>query len=168
MTEEPEPAARGTAPRFALVPAVYVVLRRRHHDHREVLLQFRDGTGFMDRHWACGAAGHVEAGESLFQAAVREAREELGVQIDADALVPLVVVHRRHEDDDPVNQRIDVFFACDTWVGEPAIQEPDKSSELGWFDVTELPDPVVPHEGRVLRALATGDLPLVATYGFED
>jgi hypothetical protein len=26
----------------------------------------------------------------------------------------------------------------------------------------------VPHEARVLRALAAGDLPLVATYGFDD
>jgi 8-oxo-dGTP diphosphatase len=158
-----------TEPRFCLVPAVYVVLRRRTHGRREVLLQFRDGTGFMDRHWACGAAGHVEAGESLFQAAVREAREELDITVTPDDLVPLVVVHRRHDDDDdPINQRIDVFFACDTWTGEPRTVEADKSSDLRWFDVADLPEPVVPHEARVLRALAAGDLPLVATYGFDD
>ena len=154
--------------RFALIPAVYVVLRRRHGGHREVLLQYRDGTGFMDLHWACGAAGHVEAGESVFQAAVREAREELGIEIAPDALIPLVVVHRRQDDDDPVNQRIDIFFACDEWVGEPATQESEKSSDLRWFDAADLPTPVVPHEQRVLAALASGDLPLVATFGFSD
>lgn len=157
-----------TEPPFALVPAVYVVLRRRTQGHREVLLQFRDGTEFMDRHWACGAAGHVEAGESLFQAAVREVREELGVSVRPDDLVPLIVVHRRHEDDEAINQRVDVFFACDAWSGEPATQEDQKSSDLRWFDVGDLPDPLVPHEARVLRALASGDLPLVATYGFDD
>lgn len=154
--------------RLRLVPAVYVVLRRRRHGRREVLLQFREGTGFMDQHWACGAAGHVEAGESVFAAAVREVREELAVQIGAADLVPLVVVHRRHEDEAPDNQRIDVFFACERWDGDPAIQEAHKAGGLDWFPLDELPDPVVPHEARVLRALASGDLPLVASFGFDD
>ena len=35
------------------------------------------------------------------------------------ALMPLIVVHRRHEDDDPVNQRVDFFFAADRWEGTP-------------------------------------------------
>lgn len=157
-----------TEPRFALVPAAYVVFRRRVHGRREVLLQYRDGTGFMDQHWACGAAGHVEAGESVFEAGVREAREELGVEVSPDDLVPLVVVHRRQDDDAPINQRIDVFFACDAWEGEPRTLERQKSSDLRWFDLADLPEPLVPHEGRVLRALAAGDLPLIATFGFAD
>lgn len=28
----------------------------------QVLLQLRRGTGYMDEHWACAAAGHVESG----------------------------------------------------------------------------------------------------------
>lgn len=168
MTLDPAPCDPPSAPRHALVPAVYVILRRRTRDRREILLQYRDGTSFMDRHWACGAAGHVEAGESLYQAAVREAREELGVTIRAQDLVPLIVVQRRHEDGTPINQRVDFFFACDTWSGEPSTQEPLKSSDLQWVDLENLPEPVVPHEERVLRALAAGDLPLVATSGFDD
>lgn len=169
MNAAPDPDEKPSdRSRFVVVPAVYVVFRRRDRGVREVLLQRRDGTGFMDGHWACGAAGHVEAGESVYEAAVREAREELGLTVSAADLVPLVVVHRRHDDDQPVNQRVDFFFACDAWTGEPATQEADKSSDLGWFDITALPTPVVPHEERVLRALAGGDLPLVATYGFDD
>ncbi|MEP7161102.1 MAG: NUDIX domain-containing protein [Dermatophilaceae bacterium] len=152
--------------RFALIPAAYVVFRRHREGRREVLLQYRRGTGFMDEHWACGAAGHVEAGESVVRAAVREAREELGVVIDADDLVPLTVVHRRHEDDSPVNQRVDFFFAVDSWKGEPRTVEPDKSADLAWFPLDALPAPVVPHELRVLRGLADGDLALLCTVGF--
>ncbi|MET0977876.1 MAG: NUDIX domain-containing protein, partial [Paeniglutamicibacter terrestris] len=52
-----------------LVPASYVVFLR----GDQVLLQLRQNTGFLDGHWACAAAGHVEAGESASAAAVREA-----------------------------------------------------------------------------------------------
>ena len=45
--------------RFQVVPASYVIFRRDDH----VLLQLRQGTGYMDGYWATAAAGHVEAGE---------------------------------------------------------------------------------------------------------
>ena len=45
----------------------------------EVLLQLRQNTGYMDDHWAAAAAGHVERGETAYDAARREALEELGV-----------------------------------------------------------------------------------------
>lgn len=120
----------------------------------------------MDEHWAFGAAGHVEAEESVFDAAVREVAEELGVRVDRRDLVPLTVVHRRHEDDDPINQRVDFFFAVDRWSGTPRTLEPDKSSDLAWFALDDLPSPVVPHEATVLRGLASGDLADVAVFGF--
>ena len=153
--------------RFCLVPAAYVLLRRTVSGRREVLLQFRRGTGFMDEHWACGVAGHVEAEESVFEAAIREAAEELDVRLALDDLVPLTVVHRRHEDDDPVNQRVDFFFAVDRWMGSPRTVEPDKSADLGWFALDDLPSPVVPHELRVLRGLAAGNLDQFAAVGFS-
>lgn len=152
---------------FAVIPSAYVLLRRNGPRGREVLLQYRDGTGFLDHHWAFGAAGHVEAGETVFDAAVREAAEELGVRITPAALVPLTVVHRRHEDDSPVNQRVDFFFACDSWLGEPEIRERHKSSQLTWARLDRLPTPMVPHEGAVLNALAVGELAHVRTHGFD-
>ncbi|MGA9749363.1 MAG: NUDIX domain-containing protein, partial [Nocardioides sp.] len=79
-----------TQSRFTVVPAAYVVFLR--DDAREVLLQLRRGTGYMDEHWACAAAGHVEVGETVHEAAAREATEEVDV---ADAvLVPLTAMQR--------------------------------------------------------------------------
>lgn len=152
---------------FVVIPSSYVLLRRNGPGGREVLLQYRDGTGFLDDHWAFGAAGHVEPGETVFDAAVREAAEELGVRIEAGALIPLTVVHRRHEDDAPINQRVDFFFACDRWLGEPEIRERHKSSRLLWATLDRLPVPMVPHEGAVLDSLAAGDLSHVRTHGFS-
>jgi 8-oxo-dGTP pyrophosphatase MutT (NUDIX family) len=148
--------------RFRVVPAAYVVLRR----DDDVLLQLRQNTGYRDGFWATAAAGHVEQDESVFDAAVREAAEELGIEIAPTALQPLCGMHRTHGNRDPIDERADFFFECRTWRGEPRIMEPVKNAELRWFPLAELPTPVVPHERLVLDHLARGDLPAVVTYGF--
>ncbi|MBA2698833.1 MAG: NUDIX domain-containing protein [Nocardioidaceae bacterium] len=148
--------------RFRVVPAAYVLLRR----HDEVLLQLRQGTGYMDGHWATAAAGHVEAEESVFAAACREAHEELGVMIEVADLVPLTSMHRTHGNGRPVDERVDWFFECRRWVGEPRLVETDKAADLRWFGLDTLPQPVVPHELAVLDRLRAGDLLPVITHGF--
>ena len=65
--------------RFVVVPAAYVFLLRDGVAGTEVLLQLRRNTGYMDDHWAAAAAGHVERGETAYDAAHREAAEEIGV-----------------------------------------------------------------------------------------
>ncbi len=156
-----------TQQRFAVVPSVYMALRRPSPDGDEVLLQLRRGTPYMDGWWACGAAGHVEQGESVHAAAVREAREELGITIIAEALRPIATLHRTCALDDPVEERMDLFFAVHDWEGEPTIAEPDKAAELRWWPLRELPDNVVPHEAQALKALASNADPAVLSRGFD-
>ena len=150
--------------RFQVVPAAYVLFLR----GDDVLLQLRQNTGYFDGHWAAAAAGHVEEGESVLAAAVREAEEELGVVVAEADLVPLTVMHRTDNNHAPIDERVDFFFTCPTWAGEPRRMELDKAAALEWFPLAALPTPVVPHELHVLDALATGDpVPLVIPYGFE-
>ena len=151
--------------RFQVVPASYVVLQR-HEGADQVLLQLRSGTGYMDGHWACAAAGHVEAGESAVEAAVREAREELGVRIAPPDLVPLCAMHRTHGNGKPIDERVDFFFTCSRFEGSPRRLEQHKSADLRWFDLAALPAPVVPHERRVLDLLLTGQVPPILIEGF--
>ena len=138
--------------RFVVVPAAYIIFRR----DEQVLLQLRQNTGYMDDHWACAAAGHVESGESVVEAAVGEALEETGVAIAGSALEPICTMHRTQRDDNADNERVDFFFEVHEWSGEPRIAEPDKSGGLEWFDLGNLPPNVVPHELVVLRSLASG------------
>jgi len=152
--------------RFQVVPAAYVFLRRTSDGVDQLLLQLRQGTGYMDGHWAAAAAGHVETGESVLDAAVREAAEELGIRIDPADLVPLCAMHRTVEPHGPIDERVDFFFECRRWAGTPRTQEADKSADLRWFDLTALPDPVVPHEHQVMAALRDGDLRAIVTHGF--
>lgn len=140
--------------RTLLVAAAYVVLRR----DDEVLLLRRAGTGYRDGWWAT-LAGHVDPGESVHEAACREADEEAGIRIEAADLVPLTAIHRFQPGGPAVEQRVDVFFEVRRWAGEPTLREPDKAAAMAWFDLHALPQDVVPHERLVLQALADGTEP---------
>jgi len=150
--------------RFRVVPAAYVFLLRAGLEDAgdEVLLQLRQNTGYMDGHWAAAAAGHVERGETAYDAARREAREETGVEL-GDLTFLTSMQRTRHAD--AIDERIDFFFSCRSWTGEPRIVEPDKCAALAWYPVSRLPDPVVPHERFVLARLGTG-LASYTTFGF--
>jgi len=145
--------------RFRVVPASYVFLLR---GEVEVLLQLRQNTGYMDGHWAAAAAGHVERGETAYDAARREAREEIAVE---DLVLEFVTSMQRTRHADPIDERIDFFFTARSWTGVPRIVEPAKAAALEWFPLDRLPDPVVPHERFVLERLGTG-LESYTTFGF--
>ena len=149
--------------RFVVVPASYVYLLRQATagGGDEVLLQLRQNTGYRDDHWSA-AAGHVERGETAYDAARREAREETGVEVGS---LTFVTSMQRTAQGEPIDERIDFFFTCRTWTGEPRIVEPSKCAALGWFPLGSLPEPVVPHERFVLERLGTG-LDSYTTFGF--
>jgi 8-oxo-dGTP diphosphatase len=152
--------------RFRVVPAAYVLLLRGTGGDTEVLLQLRQGTGYRDGHWAAAAAGHVEADEAVHAAACREAAEELGVRIEPADLEPLTTMHRTHGNHDPIDERVDFFFACRRWGGEPRLLEAAKAADVRWFPLAGLPEPVVPHERYVLEAVRAGSLPAITAWGF--
>ncbi len=149
--------------RFVVVPAAYVYLLREGDAGTEVLLQLRQGTPYMDGHWAAAAAGHVEKGETAYDAARREAVEEIGVE---DLELTFVTSMQRTRSAEPIDERIDFFFTAGAWSGEPRIVEPTKCAELRWCRLDALPDPVVPHERAVLEALRTGTAQAYSTFGF--
>ncbi len=159
-----------TVERFVVVPAAYVFLLRDSAalapgggPGTEVLLQLRANTGFMDGHWAAAAAGHVERGETAYDAAHREAREELDV---GGLELEFVTAMQRTRSGEPIDERIDFFFTSRTWAGEPRVVEPDKCADLRWCRLEELPDPVVPHERAVLEGIRQGRSPAYTTFGF--
>lgn len=76
--------------------------------------------------------GHLEAGETPAQAAIRELREELNIQISE-----LQFVHQFE-----TAQITITIYACNSWSGEPQLLD-DEHSEMRWFDPAQamaLPD----------------------------
>ena len=150
-------------PRFQVVPAAYVYLRR----GDEVLLQLRRNTGYMDGHWAAAAAGHVEPGESVESAAVREVREELGIDVVEGDLVPLVALHRTDGSLAPIEQRVDFMFSATHWEGVPRALESVKNERIEWFPLSDLPL-MPPHERFVLERWSQGVLRGIENFGWRD
>ena len=148
--------------RFVLVPASYVYLLREGDDGTEVLLQLRQGTPYMDGHWAAAAAGHVERGETAYDAARREAAEELGV---TDVALEFAFTMQRTQHADAIDERVDWFFTARTWSGRAARRRAaTRPPRSAGSRSTALPEPMVPHEAHALAHLSTGAAYL--TFGF--
>lgn len=123
-----------------------------------ILLMRRSGTGFFDGLYSL-PGGHVEAGESVRQAAARELGEETGLEVAPAALECLGVVHRLSD-----TNRIDFFVRAPVWRGEAQIREPDKCDQLAWFARTALPTAMVPY---VRTALEAGGGPWILELGWS-
>ncbi|HVW23069.1 MAG TPA: NUDIX domain-containing protein [Candidatus Saccharimonadales bacterium] len=99
----------------------------------------RENTGWNDGNY-CLPSGKVEENESAMAAAIREAKEEAGIDLKSANLKPALVVHRNSPDSD----WIDVLFEAVDWEGEPYNAEPHIHKELAWLDVHNLPENMVP------------------------
>jgi 8-oxo-dGTP diphosphatase len=122
--------------RFTVVPAVHLVLV----EGGNILLSRRANTGYEDGKWSV-PAGHLDGGETVREAAVREAAEEIGVTLSVDDVRVAHVAHRRDE----AGERIDFFVTCHRWQGQARNAEPHKCSELRWADPADLPDDTIPY-----------------------
>ena len=111
----------------------------------QVLLLRRFNTGYEDGNYSV-PAGHLDGGETVRMAAVREALEEIGLHIEVDDVAFATVTHRKSEDTlSGTSERVDFFVHIRSWDGEPFNAEPDKCDELRWYDVYSLPDNTIPY-----------------------
>ncbi len=139
--------ASASAPeRFRLIAGVYLLLMKQN----KILLLRRFNTGYEDGKYTT-IAGHMDGRESVVEAAAREAMEEAGISINPDDLEVVHVMHRRHNPDSKHYQEFILFFlTAKKWKGEPTLVEKDKSDDIGWFDMENLPDNIVPHVKEVI------------------
>lgn len=105
----------------------------------QILLGRRCNTGFADGHYSL-PAGHLELGESVVVAAIREAKEELSIEINADDLSFVQVMHNAYG-----IGRLAFFFEVKQWSGDIVNMEPQKCDDLRWFSVAHLPVDMVPY-----------------------
>ncbi|MHC5256236.1 NUDIX domain-containing protein [Streptomyces sp. UC4497] len=99
--------------------------------------------------------GHLEAGESPLEGAIREAEEELGIRIDpADAefcgLFQFVAADR--------SRRLGAAWVTRRWGGTATNKEPEKHAELLWAEPGDPPANCHPYTQGVLRHFVEGTL----------
>lgn len=112
----------------------------------------RANTGYEDGNLSV-PAGHIDGTESVTQAASRELREELGIEVRPGTLRFAHVMHRRKDGED---ERVDFFLACDQWRGEITNAEPQKCSELVWSNTSALPDDTIPYVRSAIELATSG------------
>lgn len=122
--------------RYPVITAVYLILVR----DGMMLLSRRYNTGYEDGKYGL-VAGHVEHGESVTAALIREAREEAGITLRPEHLIFVHVMHRKKAS----RSRISWFFKARQWEGEVRNCEPDKCDDLAWFPIWNLPENIIPY-----------------------
>ena len=130
--------------REQFLSSIYLIIK---NDRGDILLQRRQGTKL----W-CGflalPAGHLDKGENAFDAAIREAKEELDIEITMNDIVDTFVVNRRNKSLQPY---YDVYFEIKNYKREIKINEPNKCSELIWCDINNLPKDMIDFEKEAIK-----------------
>jgi ADP-ribose pyrophosphatase YjhB (NUDIX family) len=137
--------------------ACFVLLR----DGDRIAFVLRENTAWMNGYYGL-PSGKVEWGEPFTIGAIREAKEEVGVDIKPEHLRHALTLHRHSDKTDWV----DVFFEVDTWHGEVINAEPNVHSEVTWLDSKNLPDNVVPGVAYAIEQIAAGNN--YAEFGWEN
>ena len=137
-------------------------------DNNKVLLQKRKGSKLWPGYYAL-PAGHINEGENQYDALIREAKEELDIEIDLKNIINSYVVLRRNFfeiDGKKLEPYIDYYFEISKYKGTPKIVEFNKCEELIWSSIEELPEPFINYEGDFLanRSITTYDCKTDGTY----
>ena len=131
--------------------AVNLVLTRiNENGDKEILLQLRKNTSYMDNMYDFACSGHVDANESFADAVIREAKEEIGIKIKKENLKLLAVNHDYEQD------HVQLFFTSDSYEGIPTVCEPEQCGGLLWADINNLPEDIIPYVKNVLECIKRG------------
>ena len=127
----------------------------------KILLQKRKGSKLWPGYYAL-PAGHIDEGENQYDALVREAKEELDIEINPKDIINSYVVLRRNFfeiDGKKLEPYIDYYFEISKYKGIPKIVELNKWEELIWSNIDDLPEPFINYEGEFLadRSITTYD-----------
>ena len=123
--------------------------RKNENGEREVLLSLRKNTGHHDNEYDL-PGGHVEANEYLYDAIIREAKEEIGIEIERK---DLNIIHIFHS---VKNDSLKFVFKVSEYKNDVKNCETDICSELRWFEINNIPNNTIPTIGKEIENIKNG------------
>lgn len=140
-----------TKERFTLRVSVHIIFSK----NDEILLMRRANTGFHDGDYDL-PAGHLEPNERATIAAIREAKEEVGIDLNRDDLKLSFILHDASPESGA--EYIRLFFQATNWSGEVQNMEKEFCDDLSWFKPEDLPTNIIPFTKFVLEEIAAGKI----------
>jgi mutator protein MutT len=135
---------------FMLPAYVGIILEK----DNEVFLVQRNHTDWASGQWNF-PGGLLEEDETLVQAVVREAQEEVGVVLDPAAL-ELVHVLQVKKSATNTKDILGFYFAARSWHGVPVNNESHRHAQAGWFSIDALPEFTTEHAKQALQGVVAG------------
>ena len=118
------------------------------NDKKQILLQKRSANKRFDQNkWAL-CAGHVDAYESLEEAAIREIKEEIGLDISKEELIPFgertILIKETNS-----HVTYSYYIKCNLKEKDFTIQK-EELSEVKWFDIDEVINMIIAHDSTIV------------------
>ena len=129
--------------------AIYLIIK---NEDGNILFQRRQGTNMWPNCLGL-PAGHVDVGENAYEAAIREANEELCIIITKDDILDTFIVNRINKSLPPY---YDVYFCLSSYEGIIENKEPFRCSELVWEDINNLSEDVIEYEQNSINNYLKG------------
>ena len=104
---------------------------------KEILLSLRQNTGHADGLYDL-PGGHLEPNEDLFNGMIREAKEEIGIDILRNDMKIIHIYHHFEKD------LLKFVFSVNNYSNEIKNCEPNICKELEWFEIDFLPENIIP------------------------
>lgn len=130
--------------RFKSVVCADLLARKEVDGKTLILLSKRKNTGNDDGKYEL-PGGHLEMGEDIYDAVIRESKEELLVDIKRE---DIRIVHLMHH---YTKERLNFIFEIDGNLIDPKIGEEDKCEELVWVDILNLPNNISDKMRRIIN-----------------
>lgn len=120
----------------------------------EVLMGLRHGS-HGEGEWSF-PGGHLEWGETVFETAKREVKEETCLDVNKFKLIAVVDELRYIKTDN--KHYLNIGVKAEYQGGDPKIIEPEKCKEWRWFSLDDLPDKLLEGAELEIRNFKSGEI----------
>lgn len=129
--------------RFKCPVGVFLLL----FENNKLVLQYRKNCSFSDMYGTIG--GHIDGGEKISTAIIREAKEEIGIDIKEEDLTLLTICHSNAGS----KEYLQFYFKSSKWSGDIKNMEHDKCDHIKSFDIDKLPENIVPYLQEAIKKI---------------